>query len=179
MARLILALASVFVFAGTVSAETYKWIDDRGTINFTEDYSQIPKKYRKKVRVTGDVQAEQVAGESGKEEPGKDVTEKNPSATGSDSGKNQEKTKTMYGSKSEDEWKADFKKLNDQIDKVQGQIEDRRTMLDNPDSLTRPRYRGIEMEIKDLEGKLAQLKSNLSALDGEASMAGVPYDLRR
>jgi hypothetical protein len=178
MARFIVALVSVLVFAGTASAETYKWIDDRGTINFTEDYSQIPKKYRKKVRVTGDVQAEPVSGEGGTLEPGKDGAEKSPAAE-SGSGKKQEKEKTMYGSKSEDEWKAEFKKLNDQIDRVQGQIDERRTKLDNPDSLTRARYRGIEMEIKELEEKLAQLKSNLSALDRDASMAAVPYGLRR
>ncbi len=178
MARFIIALLSVLVFAGAASAETYKWIDDRGTVNFTEDYSQIPKKYRKKVRVTGDIQAEPVSGEGGTLEPGKDGADKTPPAeTGA--GKNQEKEKTMYGSKSENEWKADFKKLNDQIDRVQGQIDERRTKLDNPDSLSRARYRGIEIEIKELEEKLAQLKNNLSTLDRDASMAAVPYDLRR
>jgi hypothetical protein len=175
MARFILAIVSVLIFAGTVSAETYKWIDDRGTINFTEDYGKIPKKYRKQVRVIGDVEAEPAAGESGEDESGKDMPAKSASAKESDSGSQ----KTMYGSKSDDEWKADFKKLNNQIEKVQGQIDERRTKLDNPDSLTRPRYRGIEIEIKELDEKLTQLKGNLSKLDNEASMAGVPYDLRQ
>ena len=29
-----------------VYAEVYKWIDDKGNVHFTEDYSKIPEKYR-------------------------------------------------------------------------------------------------------------------------------------
>jgi hypothetical protein len=36
------------MFAGTVGAETYSWVDSSGTVHFTEDISQVPKKYLKK-----------------------------------------------------------------------------------------------------------------------------------
>jgi len=30
----------------SVSAQVYKWIDDKGDVHFTDDYSSIPEKYR-------------------------------------------------------------------------------------------------------------------------------------
>ena len=34
-------------------AVTYEWTDEKGTVNFTEDLGNVPKKYRKKVKVLG------------------------------------------------------------------------------------------------------------------------------
>jgi hypothetical protein len=43
-----------------VHAEVYKWIDDKGTIHFTDDYSNIPSSYREqfKVEIRRDIQEE-------------------------------------------------------------------------------------------------------------------------
>jgi hypothetical protein len=43
-----------------VHAEVYKWIDDKGTIHFTDDYSNIPSSYREqfKVEIRRDIQKE-------------------------------------------------------------------------------------------------------------------------
>ena len=34
-----------------IHAEVYKWIDDKGTIHFTDDYSNIPSSYRERLKV--------------------------------------------------------------------------------------------------------------------------------
>ena len=34
-------------------AEIYKWVDDKGTVHFTDDYSTIPEKYLSSVEVQG------------------------------------------------------------------------------------------------------------------------------
>ena len=39
---------SLILFALPAIAETYTWEDDLGTVNFTEDLGNVPKKYRKK-----------------------------------------------------------------------------------------------------------------------------------
>jgi len=31
-------------------AEIYKWVDEKGTVHFTEDPATIPEKYREKVK---------------------------------------------------------------------------------------------------------------------------------
>ncbi len=51
MQKLFLVSIILMMTAGFAAAEMYKWVDDKGTVNFTEDYSKIPKKYRKKVKV--------------------------------------------------------------------------------------------------------------------------------
>jgi hypothetical protein len=39
-------LALCVLAAAQAGAETYSWVDDQGTYNFTEDLSRVPKKYR-------------------------------------------------------------------------------------------------------------------------------------
>lgn len=48
-----------------IHAEVYKWIDDKGTVYFTDDYSKIPSSYREqfKVEIRGDIQEEKTASE--------------------------------------------------------------------------------------------------------------------
>jgi len=48
-----------------IRAEVYKWIDDKGTVQFTDDYSNIPSSYREqfKVEIREDVQEERTSSE--------------------------------------------------------------------------------------------------------------------
>ena len=39
----------VFIFASSASAAIYKWVDERGVVNFADDYSKVPPDYRNKV----------------------------------------------------------------------------------------------------------------------------------
>jgi hypothetical protein len=55
-----------------IHAEIYKWIDDKGTIHFTDDYSNIPSSYREqlKVEIREDIQEEKIPSEPQKIIPG-------------------------------------------------------------------------------------------------------------
>lgn len=180
MDRILFTLVIFLMAAGPVTAETYKWIDDRGTINFTEDYSQIPKKYRKKARRIGEFREDTPSvSTSGKDET-KNIQTKKDADGNTDAGLTEkQKKKVSYGGKSDDAWKTDYKKLNAEINDVQTQIDERRARLSNSGNLTRARYVGIELEIKDLDERMTGLRSRLSALDDAASIAGVPYELRK
>jgi hypothetical protein len=37
---------ALLVFSQFVCAEVFKWVDDKGTVHYTEDPSMIPEKYR-------------------------------------------------------------------------------------------------------------------------------------
>ena len=39
----------IFIFASSASAAVYKWVDERGVVNFADDYSKVPPDYRNKV----------------------------------------------------------------------------------------------------------------------------------
>ena len=47
--RVILILFLISL-SSTCWGETYRWVDDKGTIHFTEDYGSIPEKYRGRVQ---------------------------------------------------------------------------------------------------------------------------------
>ena len=41
--RFIAVAGAVLVLAVQVGAETYSWVDEQGTYNFTEDLSKVPR----------------------------------------------------------------------------------------------------------------------------------------
>ena len=50
----------------SASAETYQWVDERGTTNFAEDLGKVPKKYRKKAKRLGEGEDTSSTGATGK-----------------------------------------------------------------------------------------------------------------
>ncbi len=42
----ILLVTFLMVFASLSHAEVYKWVDEKGGVHFTDDYDQVPQKYR-------------------------------------------------------------------------------------------------------------------------------------
>jgi hypothetical protein len=51
--RVAVILFIIFI-TSTGWAETYRWVDERGTENFTSDYGSIPEKYRDQVKTKRD-----------------------------------------------------------------------------------------------------------------------------
>jgi hypothetical protein len=44
-----LSVFFVLIFASSASASVYKWVDERGVVNFVDDYSKVPLGYQSKV----------------------------------------------------------------------------------------------------------------------------------
>jgi hypothetical protein len=47
--KLIFVLSFLFIFASSASATIYRWVDEKGVVNFSDDYSKVPPEYRNKV----------------------------------------------------------------------------------------------------------------------------------
>ena len=45
---LIFSLSFLFIFASSASATIYRWVDEKGVVNLTDDYGKVPPDYRNK-----------------------------------------------------------------------------------------------------------------------------------
>ncbi len=147
-------------------AETYKWVDRKGTVNYTDDLSNVPEKYRSKVEIV--VGNATTSTEVIKEE-GSEKKEPAVAPTGE-----KDKKKVRYGDKDEDAWKSEFASLNKELKFVGDQLNEKKGRLADPAKLVRAEYRGLEREIKNLESRQADLQAKLDALKDAAAKAGVP-----
>ena len=46
----LLLISFMLIFASSASATVYKWADEGGVMNFTDDYGKIPPDYRNKAK---------------------------------------------------------------------------------------------------------------------------------
>lgn len=53
MRKIILILSLSFFISAPLSAQIYRWVDDRGAVYFTDDITKIPEKYRPRVERIG------------------------------------------------------------------------------------------------------------------------------
>lgn len=168
----------VFVCTGVSVAETYKWVDDSGTVNFADDLSQVPKKYRKKVRTMGDVGPSQaVPPETSAEANPVKGTGASPAAGGaSEEGGNAKET--LYGGKSGETWKSEFAALKGDLAATDAQIAELNGRLSDTSRMSRTEYLSIQNSIKNLGYHRDAVNGKLDALTGAASRAGVPAEYR-
>ncbi len=161
------------MFVGTVGAETYTWVDSNGTVNFTEDISNVPKKYLGKVRVRGEVEpassgATENTAESVSATPVPTKTSEEPA----------EQKPALYGGRSGKSWKADFSTLRAEIGSTDDQIAELNSRLSDTSKMSRGDYLGIMSSIKNFQFHRGVLEKKLKSLDEQASRAGVPGEFR-
>jgi uncharacterized protein DUF4124 len=176
----ILCVAFLLFLAVPAFAETYKWVDDKGTVNFTESLGSVPKKYRKNVKVI-----------DGNEAAVPQVTDIDESPTGKAKAKTGEKDETkdgaagkegnkkaVYGGKDEAVWKAEFRKLNADIRASEEQLDEINARLNDPGKLSRSEFVGLQNTVKNIDYRLKELRKKLDTLNEAAAKAGVPAELR-
>lgn len=180
MKRIILLGSVTLLCAGSAFAETYIWEDAAGTIHFTEDLTRVPAKYRKKVRVRGDVSSEasikpeeeSQAGETQAASSAPAKTE-NPKIT-----EGREKSEVRYGGKSGDEWRQDFAYLKADLRSTTDQISELNGRLADTSAMSRSDYLNIYSSLKSLQLHKSEVEKKLDALGQAASNAGVPAEFR-
>ncbi len=174
----------VLLFATSALAETYTWVDSSGTLNFSDDLSQVPRKYRKKVKVRGDMgpgmpaeveSKEEMSASKEKGETAKD-TEKGNTAKSGKAAK-ADKKDGLYGGKSGASWKKEFDSVRDQIDAVDKQMEANNSRMQQG-KMTRSEYLSNEYSNRSLQQKRNELIGKLESLNEQATKAGLPSEFR-
>ena len=105
-----LSLGFILLLATSLHAETYSWVDDSGTYNFTEDYSSIPKKYQKKVKWREDLPQDV--------NPAPAVKFRKAS-----------EMKELYGGKSRDAWRKELDVLEAELSGIEQRMEQLRKQI--------------------------------------------------
>src|ERR671930_79537 len=125
--KIALLMLMLLMFAVSASAVTYTWVDDQGTTNFTEDYGQIPKKYRKKAKVLGGGEEEPPpAAEPERKESAKPKSEAAPEVKEQPPAESKEKKQTEFGGKEGSVWRAEFGRLKADLRASEDQLVDLR-----------------------------------------------------
>jgi hypothetical protein len=175
----VLAALLSLVMVVPAYAVIYKWVDDKGVVNFTEDLGKVPQKYRKNVGI---------AGEDRQAEPSVVIhelkEEKRESAVGVGTGKDTVKNETglekkiTFGGKEERYWKEEFIKTKYELKSVRDQIEAVNARMAKSDQMSRSEYKSLDNTRKILEEQELAARKRLDALNAEAKRAGVPPDIR-
>jgi len=128
--KLIYFLSGILVWTTPLMAETYSWVDESGTYNFTEDYARVPKKYRGKLDRRGDMGATPQLKES--VSPPTGTSAPTPPAPSKDSiaGKTQSPVGT-FGGKSYDQWKQEFGQRESEMGTIRRRIDEIDALLKN------------------------------------------------
>lgn len=174
---LVAALLSLAVVPPAFAA-VYRWEDDKGVVNFTEDLGKVPLKYRSRVGIVGDDQATEPAVVI------RDLKEeKREPSGGAGPGKDPLKTdgagkKATYGGKDEGYWKEEFRRVKYELQIVREQVEAVNARMSKSDQMSRSEYKSLENTRKLLEEQELGARKRLDALNAEAGKAGVPPDIR-
>ena len=154
----------------SASAETYEWVDQSGTVNFTEDLGKVPKKYRKKVKVIGgdDSGAPQIIEGS---EPVKGTPK--DAAAQKEGGKDK---KTATASKEETALRADYDAAKAALQSTEQELANLRASLADTSKMSRNEYLTIQNTVKQQENRLKDQQKKLDQLRDKADKTGVNLD---
>lgn len=167
-------LAAVFCVSIAAYADTYKWVDDKGVVNFTDNPVNVPKKYQNKVKVIKS--GETAQGSEAAVPPPAPSTQAEPAAQSG-----------LYGGHDEPWWRARYAGLRGEIKAIQDAlpakrdelVELRRELAVRTYARNREAYQAKLTEIQQDEERISQLTAQLAELDAEAARAGVPFPWRQ
>ncbi len=172
MMRLVVLAVLLLVFPAGGSAETFTWVDDSGTINFADDVSQVPKKYRNKIKVRGDMGSSGSYGSPVRESASESASGERGAAGAA------QQPAMSYGGKSGGQWRMDFAGVKADIRATDEQIAEMNARLADTGSMRRLEYLGIQESLKSLRYHREELAKKLAALNEAADRAKVPSEFR-
>jgi hypothetical protein len=171
-----MALALALALAAPLGAETYSWIDDQGTYNFTEDFSQVPKKYRNKVRRRDDPSPEK-----GEASPGAGA-EKNGAggsrASDVQAGNNGASVR-LFGGKTEEAWRSELNLHELELRRLEALLADQQSEAQAPGGVSRERLAVLAQEREETRTEYnRRYKAYLELLES-ARKAGFTVEMKK
>lgn len=164
----------ILLLATQSHAETYSWVDDSGTYNFTEDYSRVPKKYRKKVKHRDDIRQDVP-----QESPKAEKTEKQAEKSGTKAAVSAEGGKELYGGKSRAEWRTELDVREAELSGIEQRMEQMRKQSNDPKGITKAQFDVLKKEYDDTRATYDQKYKSYTELIETIRKAGLPVDIKK
>lgn len=159
-----------------VYAEIYRWVDNRGTVHYTDNLGNVPAKYRYKATLVDEGAGGQPEIKEVIEEP---KEKQAPAAKEGAAKETTQSKKKVYGDKDEDAWRREFTRARSELQRTQELLDERRKRMGETDKLSRSQYLALQYDVTNLEKRLETLRGKLSELEAAANKAGVPPDARK
>lgn len=173
-------LAVALALAVPAFGETYSWLDDRGTMHFTEDLSRVPKKFRKKMRVqtdlpSGTAEDAQPASANRSPDPGsqpKNTASQVNSAFSGDANR-------LYGGKSEASWRTDLGRYEAELRRQEMTLDQLKQQITTPAGGARERLAELTRKYNEARDTYNRTYSEYSDLLESARKAGLVVEMRK
>lgn len=177
MKRIVMAVLVFLALGSLAYAELYRWVDDQGTLHFTEEYGSIPKKYRSSVQSSDD---SVTTGENRSPAPAaaEEGNAKGQQSVKQPPGGGQVSQPPVFGGKRGDVWRDELRQARAELKAYQDHLEMKRKMLADTSGMGRREYLGLTSDVKELEVKVNDLSGRLDTLNKAADKAGVPSSFR-
>ena len=170
---LCVTLLAFCVVPGVSCAELYQWTDKDGVLHITDDLGKVPEDKRWKVK---------------KFETTPAVKEAPESAVPAEVVVPEEHKGDLYGDETLEWWVNTFKKKNDEAQAVEGRLAARKQFIDVFEGGRRlgqvyaeedvKKYQGFKEGLPKDEAELVGLKAELGELRRQATIHGVPKEIR-
>jgi len=178
MKRIAALVAVMLLRSLPIMAETYTWTDKSGTVNFSDDYSSVPKQYRKKVRKLGDMDAAPApadAGKSGGGKPAQPVTSK----TDISGAPGMKTDNGFYGGREAENWRQEFRIRETNYKQLEDQLSQLEELIKKPVGISNERLLGLPQEFKDTQKRYNEAIKAYNDLNDAANKAGLPAEYRK
>lgn len=175
----LLMISMVLALAAPVGAETYSWLDDSGTFHFTEDLSRVPKKYRAKVRLRGDMssgQAQEPAAAGAAPAGAADIPR---AAVPADKGTpSSADARQLYGGKTESAWRTEFAGQERELKRLEGELDRLRKLITSAGGVSRERLAELSKEYHETRAAYDRKYTLYGELVESARKAGLTVDIK-
>lgn len=166
MKKLLVVL--LFCYPLSVSAVTYQWTDEGGTVSFTEDLGNVPKKFRKGVKVLGadDSGTPEITVSAGPGQP-------KPKETGSQKEGTGKKTSSL---KEEATLRNDYLNAQGSLQATEQAIADLHARLEDTSAMSRNEYLSLQNSLKQYEFRVKEQQKKLDQAREKAEKGGVDLE---
>jgi hypothetical protein len=178
--KLILAVAGILIFAAPLMAETYRWEDEKGTVNFTENYTSIPVKFRKKARKLGDMGSDTpstppAAVSGAKAAPAAPAARLTAGTGAGPAGE----ADGLFGGRKPEAWQQEMRPLYAEVKRLEQQLVELESLIRKPIGISRGRMDGLPQEFRETQKLYNQVLKQYNGLNDEANKVGLPAEFRK